>query len=411
MHLKFEGDIVAKTILNSIVVLSMGRQKNVLSIQHLDQVQHQAASSLVQKTSQRFFILICFVLGVMAILATLFVIQYLVSITLTAMEFEANKTERRTILLCSLIVFYGIIVQPKIVSISKLARELGVGEEPSILNCSYVQDASLLKLAWIQSPYSTKNEFENIENGTNILEVIRNRIMFQPVPGYCGQASINTALASLTNESFGHKDDVPKAFESRALCTPYTRYAQPHSISTLHKSLTDSLFLWNTDCNTLHENPYNLHPSQIQIQSYPLTEKTTFDEFLNICMMANQPNHRLLVNFHRAPLFTIKHFQNNERETLFSNLKTIVSGHWSPLASVISTTENPAINECSLAKQKGKSSFMGLVLDTNDEFGPVMVPMERFFQAVKTKDFSAVYRGFIIMSFVPSKSTEDTKVH
>jgi len=44
---------------------------------------------------------------------------------------------------------------------------------------------------------------------------------------------------------------------------------------------------------------------------------------------------------------------------------------------------------------------MVLMLDVNAKYGPYMVPMERLFQAVKTKESNGNYRGIIKLYFGP----------
>ena len=103
--------------------------------------------------------------------------------------------------------------------------------------------------------------------------------------------------------------------------------------------------------------------------------QTTLDQFRAMLhQFANNPDYRLLANFHRTPLFY------SEGSTEEQALKRVYAGHWSPVGGLVVTTN---------------TKEYVLILDTNEKYGPFMVSLDRFFQAVKTETLRDGYRGFI----------------
>ena len=73
----------------------------------------------------------------------------------------------------------------------------------------------------------------------------------------------------------------------------------------------------------------------------------------------NDPNIRLLANFHRSPLF----FSD---KSFFFKLRKIFLGHWSPVVAYLENED------------------LVLVLDVDQEYGAYLVPLERLYEATNT---------------------------
>ena len=215
--------------------------------------------------------------------------------------------------------------------------------EPSVVETLEFHDKDLLSQAWKHSQYNKQKDKtispENVRD-----DIISQAMCFQPASGFCGLASVNTVLQSLPTPYF----------------VPYPERGRGYSMF----SLAEYVIL-------------NCAPIPLtNVQALFMEQSTTLDQFRTILeKYANNPNHRLLSNFHRTPLFY------SERSTEEEAYHRAFAGHWSPVGGLIHTPRGDYV----------------LVLDTNPKYGPFMVSIDRFFLAVKTETLRDGFRGFLLV--------------
>jgi Phytochelatin synthase len=215
--------------------------------------------------------------------------------------------------------------------------------EPCVMDTPEFHDNSLLRQAWNISPYNkhflTYSTTKDNDVGAGI---IQDAMCFQPTSGYCGLASVNTVLRSL---------DPP--YHVR-----YPAQGRGYSMVSLAKYFI------------LHCVPYHFKNVDVIF----MEPQTTLEQFRTMIQQyANSPDYRLLANFHRTPLMYSQGSTDEEARW------RAYAGHWSPVGGIISNEKGDYV----------------LVLDTNPNYGPFMVSLERFFRAVKTETIQDGYRGFI----------------
>lgn len=222
-------------------------------------------------------------------------------------------------------------------SVAKYSRTMETGKN-SIRDSSAYADGQLMEQAIKTSPYrhllSKTGQQETSESMP--LAISRNVMYFQPVEGYCAYATLNTALNSLPSP----------------MALPFTRFPKPLDIDEL--------------CDLIETSGDGLFDA---VKPVTMSDRTKFEDFRRHVMEANKDQCRVLVNFHRKPLFAPQRTTN-----WWQSLIAALGGHWSPLGGVVSKE-----------MRDGSTEEYVLVLDVNRKYGPYMVKMERFFEAVKTK--------------------------
>lgn len=337
-----------------------------------------------------------------------------------------------TFFLLSLLSLYGgIKIYNLFYFISKVSQSYETGET-SILEFPYVHDTNILTLAWNQSPYNpkclpdyhthikdlTEKKDCNDKNDRNILTLIKERICFQPKEGYCGHATVNTVLRSLDSQWLLSESAATSGSISQPMpmAIPYPRFPGPFNVNTLGEYISNAI---SNSSNSSFDDTNEYTFSNIRIKKINLESTTKLEQFHSLIANANNKNCRLLVNFHRKPLFYSEytHIPNPTKDSKsklsWKAIKTINGGHWSPIASVISIPKSQLYqqnngvdsnNKDTLHKDKNDNNlleYMVLMLDVNSKYGPFMVPMERLFKAVKTKETNGSYRGMLQFYFDP----------
>ena len=334
------------------------------------------------------------------------------------------------VLLLILSLYGGKQIYNKLHSLSKLSQSYETGET-SILDSPYVHDTYLFTLAWNQSPYNPKStDHDKQINDLNILTYIKKQICFQPKEGYCGHATINTVLRSLTSQWLLSSSSSSSSSTTQAMpmAIPFPRVPGPFNVNTLSEYLNNAISNSDDRNNIKHNNKYEYTYSNIRIKKFHMESNTTFEQFHSLMKKANNKDCRILVNFHRKPLFfseytthstthTTTPFTNDSTVTVDNDntfswkaIRTIGGGHWSPIASVISVNKSQLYNkqtDNNLTQDDVKTEndplvHMVLMLDVNSKYGPYMVPMDRLFKAVKTKESNGTYRGIIQLYINPS---------
>ena len=260
--------------------------------------------------------------------------------------------------------------------------------EPSIEDSLEFHDNHLLEQAWKISTYNKERDKsrqqrqdkdidmqssrirrsqyqkeQQIEEETIHMDVrkdiIQNAMWFQPMSGYCAMATVNTMLRSLNGSYY----------------IPYPNQGRGYSMMSLAKFLI------------LNCSPFPFDDIDVIF----MQTDTTLSQFRTILQdYANNPNYRLLANFHRTPLFYSSSKTKEEEEVIDEQTlaNRAYAGHWSPVGGLITDDQT-------------KNDYV-LVLDTNERYGPFMVSLERFFRAVKTQTLQDGYRGFIRVRINPN---------
>ena len=234
-------------------------------------------------------------------------------------------------------------------------------------------------------------------------EIVQHAMCYQPFEGYCGLATINTMLRSIG-----------------PYYVPYPNRGRGYSIVSLAEYLI-------VKCGNLlpasHPHPQQSQKSALRdVDVIFMNHDTTLDEFREIVKLSNDPNTRLLANFHRTPLFHSQRYHDSTyHDSTNYPWRRVFAGHWSPVAGYVNlrkdtttttaaavdptanSTTSPKTREgggsvSSHSKGDGGDEEYVLVLDTNEKYGPYIVSLERFFDAVKTQTLHDGYRGFIKVS-------------
>uniref|UniRef100_A0A7R9W5U8 glutathione gamma-glutamylcysteinyltransferase n=1 Tax=Pseudictyota dubia TaxID=2749911 RepID=A0A7R9W5U8_9STRA len=215
--------------------------------------------------------------------------------------------------------------------------------------------------AWRISPY---NKFRNIsvkqneEASKNDREdIVENAMCFQPRSGFCGLATVNTVLRSLDKPMYVSYPDRGRGYSMYSLAEYIVQNCAPF----------------------------------VDVQAIFMNPNTTLEEFRSILRRyANSSEYRLLANFHRTPLF-----YSDGSSTWQRSKRRAWAGHWSPVGGMI--TDDDGVDYV-------------LVLDTNSNYGPFMVKLERFYRAVKTQTFHDGYRGFIKVRIDPFMAESESTI-
>eukprot|EP00899_Mesostigma_viride_P013654 jgi/Mesvir1/2228/Mv14005-RA.1 len=157
--------------------------------------------------------------------------------------------------------------------------------------------------------------------------------VFQPMEGFCALASVNTALCSLPGMPM----------------LPLPRMPGPLSLTQLRDFLEEKL--------AMDAPLVVIEAIEAEHLTLPAFRQLCADELSN----PRKGTSRLLANFHRTPLFF------SDRSALVRTLK-LASGHWSPLGAYLPEKD------------------LVLVMDVNEKYGSYLVPCERLWLAVRTRD-------------------------
>ncbi len=178
-------------------------------------------------------------------------------------------------------------------------------------------------------------------------------IAFQPRQGYCGVASLNTVLLSLPDL------DCERVSPRVRVAAPLAFPERPHAMSLdeLTRALVDAL-----------------HQREVPVRKVSAVDRfANLDEFRRVLQLANDPEHRLIANFLRTPLF----YSDQDCEV---QRRRIYGGHFSPIGGYLPEED------------------LVLVLDVNAQFGFWLTPSARLFEACGTRDpTSGRCRGLIVL--------------
>jgi len=216
---------------------------------------------------------------------------------------------------------------------------------PSATLLPVYKDQGLMRRAWHQSTFS------------------ENLIFYQPREGYCGMATVNSFLASLPVPA-----PVPPDVTNLNYCLPLSKLPRPYSLGGLFRIITtEAARITGGAIRTVESIPGNVDVRDLAA----------------ILADANKPNVRILANFLRLPLFFAD--QNSCKR-----MKKLFGGHWSPIGAYL-----PPVSDTD-ALLPTSSYGAVLLLDVNPSYGPYLVPVDRFWEAINTRDFgTGLFRGLL----------------
>jgi len=162
--------------------------------------------------------------------------------------------------------------------------------------------------------------------------------IWQPREGYCGAASLANVMRSVNP---AHK-------------VQFGPFPRPYVVQRLAELLTGLL-----------------QEEAVQFKRVEVLPLMQLDEFRQVMRRVNDPAYRFIANFYRLPLFFAK-------APWYVRLRKVFSGHFSPVVAYLPDEDLVAI------------------LDVNQSYGTYLVPTERFWEAVQSKDVSSgKYRALI----------------
>jgi len=178
------------------------------------------------------------------------------------------------------------------------------------------------------------------------------RIIYQPVEGFCGHATISNGVFSIPPHD-------------KFVVMPPT--AVPMGVAEMKEF-----------CQNLCKAPATTNGTEksgngclcTAVESF--TDNLTYEKFMEIVRSSNDSRYRLLANFMRGPLFFC---DSNVQVDFFMKY---MSGHWSPIAGYLEEED------------------LVFVLDVNEKYGAYLVPSRRMYESVNTKDLmGGTWRGLV----------------
>lgn len=166
------------------------------------------------------------------------------------------------------------------------------------------------------------------------------KIIFQPISGYCGYATLNTVFASIAVQ----QNKFP--LDNGILHYYQTNYISDHAMMLLLDQLKSKHIL----------------SEQLGIARYENLCGADYNIFLSHIHQLNNPQYRYIMYWHRSPLF----FCDSTIDKRYQYQTTV---HWSPIVSY------------------DKSNNLVMVLDVNEDYSEFLVTPERLYDAVNINDF------------------------
>lgn len=168
-------------------------------------------------------------------------------------------------------------------------------------------------------------------------------LLFQPQEGYCGQSSLLNLIRSIPTRSH--------LFQLPARPAPMEAAEVRNMLVALQE----------------------FDPA-LRIKAASFLGPLTLAEFRAQMHDVNNPAVRIVANFLRAPLF----FNDPDDAKKVPLLLRLFGGHWSPLGAYLAEED------------------LVLVLDTNEQYAKYLVPTQRLWEAVTTRQiYDGKHRGLV----------------
>ena len=226
------------------------------------------------------------------------------------------------------------------------------------------------------NPVSALAEFQNdkllqqlYSQQSALHYVHRNSLVWQASEGYCAAATVCCVLGSY---AFINKQAIPKQT---------FKESSPESVCNLIHEVFNAASGSSSSCN-------NTISTQIV-----RGDTVTYDEFVaTIRDAANDSNKRIMINYHRPPLFGVP--KNPLLHPLNFIVYSVLAGHFSPILGVVendkadhngtTTTNNPLVG----------------IWDVNHKYGGAyLVPAKRLYTSVTARDFwSGQSRALVVVT-------------
>ena len=162
--------------------------------------------------------------------------------------------------------------------------------------------------------------------------------------GYCAYASINSVLSVI----FKHK-----------IFLQYPHKPSGISLNTMYHTLNKCM-----DHVLIKKNSQNVN---ICIEEIQLTNDISLQQFVNMTKELDNGNIFYIANFNRSPLF----FCNDS--ILYRFWWWLRGGHFSPIVGFLFNEDN-------------HNQMFVLIADCNQQYGNYMVPVDRLYQAIRSKN-------------------------
>lgn len=268
-------------------------------------------------------------------------------------------------------------------------------EAPNIKDHPSYQDPALLDEAWSRaqqvgwtqpldqgSEIERKKLFEFQEkNGLVNVTGKNGSVVFQPRSGWCGVASITSALRSF-----------PRTATTTATALPYLRmhkYGRYLELLQAKQVLQKLVFDKSGGAESEWENNGGGQIESMEVVGGGKSGLPSYESFLHALRQINHPTQpaRVLAIYGRSPMFFC------HDGLLLTKLKSYMMGHWSPIPAYL--------DEQNLV----------LVMDVNRDYGPrgYLVEPRRLFEAVNTRCcMNGDYRGLILLRPPPCLAKSPT---
>ena len=295
-------------------------------------------------------------------------LQFLLDIILRDTVWLLGISDDRSVWL-SLIVFVGRTLIATIILMGlRLYQRLSwrtteFGNFESVKDDPRYQNEKLLNKAWAlasKQGWPDPTKCEDFQDGVG-----GGSVVMQPCPGYCGVATLNSALRSFGGTCQGTNAPPYVTMPSSR------RYVTMEEMEKLACTMVGNDSKWVAGGGSPVESMQVLRCGPNGIR--------TLEQFRTALRQTSHPNQpaRIMAIYSRGPLF----FCSKGRSTM-SKLASFAMVHWSPVLAYLEEED------------------LVLVMDVNHTYGPkgYLLPVDRFYDSVRTRDiYNGEYHGLLLL--------------